>query len=61
MKLPSRLASLLRELRRRRVLQAAAVYATGAFVAVQVAALVFPALGFAPLFRGRRGAGRPRA
>lgn len=48
MKLPSRLVRLIRELRRRRVLQAAAVYATGAFVAAQVAANVFPALQFPP-------------
>ncbi len=48
MKLPSRLVRLIRELRRRSVLQAAAVYATGAFVAAQVAANVFPALQFPP-------------
>lgn len=48
MKLPSRLARFIRELRRRRVLQAAAVYATGAFVAVQVAAAVLPALPLPP-------------
>jgi TolB-like protein len=48
MKLPSRLVRLIRELRRRRVLQASAVYVTGAFVAVQVAANVFPALQFPP-------------
>lgn len=44
MRLPPRVLELIRELRRRGVLQAAAVYATGAFVAVQVAANVFPAL-----------------
>lgn len=44
MKLPPRLFRFIRELRRRRVLQAAAVYATGAFIAVQAAAIVVPAL-----------------
>lgn len=44
MKLPSRIVSFVAELRRRRVLQATAVYATAAFVAVQVAAVAFPAL-----------------
>lgn len=48
MKLPSRLASFIRELKRRRVLQACVVYATGGFVAVQVATNVFPPLGFEP-------------
>lgn len=44
MRLWSRLGSLVRKLRRRRVLRAAAVYAVTAWIAVQVAAVTFPAL-----------------
>lgn len=47
MKLSSRVISFINELRDRRVLQASAAYATVAFIAVQVAATAFPALGFA--------------
>lgn len=44
MRLWSRLGGLVRKLQRRGVLRASAVYAVGAWVAVQVAAATFPAL-----------------
>lgn len=42
----TRLVAQYRELKRRKVIRAAAAYAVGGWIAVQVASIVFPALGF---------------